>query len=66
MMKRHLPFTIIAVAFLAVLGSGTALYFWKEGAQKSKKDFVKEPPVRLGPGAEPAHIRGPAAAGVKI
>ena len=65
-MKRYLPFAIIAVVFFIAAGAGTSLFLWKEGAQKGKKDFVKEPPVRLGPGAEPAHIRGSPNARVKI
>jgi protein-disulfide isomerase len=60
--KRHLPFIIIAAAFLAVLGSGTALYFWK----KHDRALVSVRAPAGKPGAEPAHIRGSPSAGVKI
>jgi protein-disulfide isomerase len=67
-MKRCLPFAIVAVVFFIAAGAGTSLFFWKEGAQKTKTDLVKEPQVRLGPklGAEPAHVRGSPNARVRI
>lgn len=60
-MKRYLPFAIIAVAFLVATGAAVELYRNGEQptAKRGKLAFGK-------PGAEPAHVRGPAKAPVAL
>jgi protein-disulfide isomerase len=65
-MKRYLPFVIVAAVLLIAAGAGTSLFVWKQRAAQRQTTSVKEPPVPLGPGAQPAHIRGSANAKVKI
>ncbi len=60
-MKRYLPFAIIAVAFLVATGAAVELYRHGEqpAAKTGKLAFGK-------PGADPAHVRGPAKAPVAL
>lgn len=61
-MKRYLPYAIIVAVFLIATGVGVALY----------QNRDEPPPPRTGklaygkPGAEPAHVRGPAKAPVAV
>ena len=59
-MKRYLPFAIIFAVFLVTLGAGALLlHFHQSPPPPPKLAFGK-------PGAEPAHVRGPANASVEL
>jgi hypothetical protein len=68
-MKRSLPFVLIVV----VLGAGLGLYYYLKGSAQSGPTKVSHvannptaSPVPEVAGAEPAHVRGPAQAGVTM
>jgi protein-disulfide isomerase len=59
-MKRYLPFAIVFAVFLAAIGAGALLFYFRQSPPA---------PVKLAfgnPGAEPPHIRGPANASVEL
>lgn len=59
-MKRYLPFIIILVTLAAASGAGLFLFY-------SRKAPPTPPKLAVGaPGAEPAHVRGPAHARVEL
>jgi protein-disulfide isomerase len=62
MLKRYLPFVIVAGVFFIAAGAGMSLFFWKEHAQEAKTPSSKNETT----GAEPAHIRGSLTARVRI
>ncbi len=65
-MKRYVPFVIVVGVFFIAAGAGTSLFFWKERTAKTAS--IRKSPARSGekPGAEPAQMRGPLNARVKI
>ena len=74
-MKRYLPFAIILGALLVALGAGALLFRFRQPPEKWHRlpaDGVKNhrqdaDATALGkPGAEPAHVRGPANAPVAL
>ncbi len=66
LMKRYLPFIIVAAVALSAIGAGAAIYRTKKQRLAAATAVNVHDPAGAKPGAKPAHVRGSTKAAVTI